>query len=472
MASISGNGSRGHHKFTLNVTETGTDTSANTSTVSWSLVLSPIQTRWDWNRSGVSYTVDVDGQVASGTIPKYDGSSTVTIASGTKTITHNNDGTKSIGFSFNVKDTNTVNYTPGNASASGTLGLTNIPRKAEVTSGSDFNDEGNPVIKYNNPGGFRINARLEFAGQSIQRDNIPNTGSYTFELTSAEREILRNACTTAKTMTVREVIGTCIGGTTENFWSWQDKTMSIINAEPTFEASNLSYQDTNETTVAITGDASKIVRNNSTLAVTFTGATPKKGASIVSYELKFNGIVDTNTVPFTKSYGIINLSENAKAQVTVTDSRGYTKTIEKTITILDWVNPTATIEIGRINNYEDSTNLKTRTTISSVGNKNAIQSIKYRYKKTSDSTYSAYVSMQDNTTYTLNLNKNYAWNVQVEIKDKFGTTTYNMIVAKGKPILFIDKDKLSVGINCFPVGNGTLELNDQEVLEYDVVDQW
>ena len=40
MASISANGSRGHHRFTLNVNETGTNTSNNTSTVSFSFQLS------------------------------------------------------------------------------------------------------------------------------------------------------------------------------------------------------------------------------------------------------------------------------------------------------------------------------------------------------------------------------------------------------------------------------------------------
>ena len=129
MASISANGSKGHHKFTLTVTETSTSEANNTSTISYSFKLSPIQSGWDWanytNASRtVSYTVNVNGTSYTGTIPNYDGSSTVTLKSGTQTVSHNTDGTKTISFYFNVTDTAGATYTSGNASANGTLALT------------------------------------------------------------------------------------------------------------------------------------------------------------------------------------------------------------------------------------------------------------------------------------------------------------------------------------------------------------
>ena len=121
MASISANGSKGHHRFTLNVNETGTNAGANQSTVSFSLVLSPIQNDWDWNvsRDPVTYNINIDGTNYSGSIVSYNGYSTVTIRSGTKTITHNADGSKYISFSFNINGRPDLSYTPGNASASG-----------------------------------------------------------------------------------------------------------------------------------------------------------------------------------------------------------------------------------------------------------------------------------------------------------------------------------------------------------------
>lgn len=134
MASITGNGSKGHHKFILTVTETATSTANNTSTVSYKFQIAPIQTSWNWSQWGayIKYSFKVNGVEYTGSIDAYDGYSTVTLKSGTQTVTHNADGSKSISYSFSVTDTSGVTYTSGNASASGTLALTKIPRYATV----------------------------------------------------------------------------------------------------------------------------------------------------------------------------------------------------------------------------------------------------------------------------------------------------------------------------------------------------
>ena len=121
--------------------------------------------------------------------------------------------------------------------------------------------------------------------------------------------------------------------------------------------------------------------------------------------------------------------------------------------------PSAVIDAKRVNNYEDDTNLKVNVTISSVNSKNAIQSIKYRYKKVSDVNYGSYTTINNNQTYQITIDKLYAWNFQIVSQDKFGTTTYNITIAKGMPIMFIDIDKLSVGIGCFPSKNESLEID-------------
>ena len=124
MTSISANGSKGHHKFTLTVNETSTSVDNNTSTISFSFVLSPIQSGWDWvinYSTPPSYTISINGTTYTGTIPSYNGSSTVTLKSGTQTVPHNTDGAKTLSFYFSVIDTLTQNFTCGNASANGTM---------------------------------------------------------------------------------------------------------------------------------------------------------------------------------------------------------------------------------------------------------------------------------------------------------------------------------------------------------------
>ena len=120
---------------------------------------------------------------------------------GTKDITvgHNNDGSypgRYVGISAQSWHMS--------GSSGGNIYAGNITRQAYVTGATDFNDEGNPRITFTNPAGFRINARLEFAGTVIRRDNIANTGSYTFNLTEAERDLLRSKCPNSNTLTVRE----------------------------------------------------------------------------------------------------------------------------------------------------------------------------------------------------------------------------------------------------------------------------
>ena len=150
MASISANGSKGHHKFTLNVTENSTST-ANTSSLGFSFVLSPIQTSWNWEQWGanITYTVTINGTKYTGSIANYDGYSSVTLKSGTLSVAHNTDGTKSISYSFSVTDTSGQTYTCGNASASGTMALTTIPRYLNITTFDITNiTETSVVVKW------------------------------------------------------------------------------------------------------------------------------------------------------------------------------------------------------------------------------------------------------------------------------------------------------------------------------------
>ena len=60
---LAANGAKGHHKFTLTVTEKSTSTSNNTSSVSFSFVISPVKKGWNWYDWGtnISYTVTING---------------------------------------------------------------------------------------------------------------------------------------------------------------------------------------------------------------------------------------------------------------------------------------------------------------------------------------------------------------------------------------------------------------------------
>ena len=448
----------------LTITEiTQTNGATNQTTVKWKITLHNA-----WSTLYRAYVTLGNKVLYDGKPEKTNWSEGYQLSSGTSTFDNNSDGTLTL--TAYVKQLfyygNGVPSRWDNPNMiqekSVDMVCSQIPRQANLTSAPDFNDEENPTINYTNSAGSSVNSLDACISLDGSTDDVPyraisKTGtSYTFNLTETERNTLRNATTTSNSRTVKFYVRTVIGNTT--FYSVLDKTLTIVNGNPTFTNSQISYQDTNSSVVAITENNQHIVRNNSNLQVSFTGATAKKGASISRYEVTFNGSTQNKSSASTINYGVVNISSNTAVSIKVVDSRGNSTTISKTITIFDWVLPSAVISARRLNNYEDDTTIKVQATISSVNSKNAIQSIKYRYKKTSDNSYNSYTTINNNTNYSISIDKLYAYNFQFVIQDKFGTTTYNLIVAKGTPIMFIDVLLKSVGINCFPKNADSFEV--------------
>lgn len=132
MATITGYGSKHSHEFKLTVNETSTSVANNTSEISFSFTIYKASYSWSqWNN--ITYNIIINGTSYSGTIPAYSAGSTMTIKSGSQTIGHNSDGTKSINYSFSVNDGSGQSYTCGNASASGSMNLSTIPRYAKAS---------------------------------------------------------------------------------------------------------------------------------------------------------------------------------------------------------------------------------------------------------------------------------------------------------------------------------------------------
>lgn len=134
---ITANGSKGHHKFTLTVNET--TTSGNTSYLSFDFKLSLITagSGWDWYGFGdyVKYSISIGDNTYTGSIAKYDAKGTATVRSVSNIpIEHETDGTKTINISFTVTDTSGSPYPPGNASASSTMELTTLHTPPSITN--------------------------------------------------------------------------------------------------------------------------------------------------------------------------------------------------------------------------------------------------------------------------------------------------------------------------------------------------
>lgn len=353
---------------------------------------------------------------------------------------------------------------------SATFNLAVDPAKSVLGGISNFTI-GNAIpisiTKYSSS--FRDDMVIKYGSTTVKTiSGITNGSSVSF--TTAELNTIYSLMSTVNSGTFSFTI-TTYNGSTSVGTSSQSATGSITGASPTISASNISYKDNNSTTVAVTGDNQYLVQNLSSLLVTISSATGNKGAYITKYEATINGVTKTITSAGNIDYGVINSGSNLTLTVKVTDSRGNTASASKTVKFLPWSLPTGIITLKRKNNYEDETYLKVQASYSSINSKNSV-TIKYQYKQTTASTYSTLTTINNNTQITLSLTKNSAWDFKITITDKFGTTTYNAVLSRGRFIFFVDTKKLSVGINCFPVNSESLEINGIQVLEYDVVDSW
>ena len=385
------------------------------------------------------------------------------------TVYHNNDGTKSCNISTNFKLQATMSgkYVE-EINASGTITLDTIPRKANIKSAPDFTDEQSPTITYENLAGNSVTSlkaciSLDGSADDIAYRDISKTGtSYTFNLTENERNVLRNATKNSNTRTVNFYVQTELGGNI--FRSSLPKTLTIVNATPTFSGANVTYEDTDTSVVAITKNNQHIVQNKSNLKVNYTSAIAKKGATISNYSFSLNGVTQGITSSSgSVIFGKINSSNNLTLTATVTDSRGNKTSVNKTIIILPYSKPNAIVILNRLNNYEDESYLTVDGSVASVNSKNTM-AIKYRYKQ-SGGTYNSFTTISDNVKQTLILNKNNEYIFNVVVTDAFNEKFDNdFALGKGVFPLFIDTEKNSVGINCLPTKTKSLEIKDKVII--------
>lgn len=421
-----------------------------------------IGSAYSLNIGNRSNTCSVDGAAQSYSSPAINQKGgSVTLGTTTHRVNHNADGSKTC----TITDVFNVNATidgskVASITASGNITLDAIPRQATITSATDFTDTGTPSLKYSNAGGFTADAYLEFApvgsGTQIMRRNAitGKSGTYTFNLTDAERETLRAACT-GVSMPVRYVLRTIIGG--EEYYSSLDRNMSMSDAAPILGA--VSYKDANATTAALTGDNQVVVQRQSDLQVSFGAATGQKGATITEYSATFAGVTKTASSVVTLDFGKVDVSSDMPLVFSATDSRGLKTSTTLTVNVEPWWEPTSTVTLARRNNFEPETHITATAWYAALDGKNEV-TISAKYRKAGSSDAWATVALANGVESTVTCERDYAYEWQITTADKLGSTTQNLTLGRGIPTFFIDTKKSSVGVNCFPTANGVFQLGD------------
>ena len=363
--------------------ETSQSIADNTTVVSWKMqlvagsngkIVSSVKKDWKVVVNGTTYK----GEVSHG----IDNNETKTLASGKTTISHNADGSKSFSYSFTMDFTGLTfaGEAIGKKSGSGTGVLTTIPRQATITAAPNFSDEDNPSITYSNPAGTIVESlaaciSLTGATPDIAYRDISKTGTtYTFQLTDAERNILRNATTTANSRSVLFYIRTVIGGVT--YYSNIVKTFTVINAQPSV---NPEVYDNNSTTTALTGNTNTFVRYHSNAAFTIN-AVAKKGATITSQR------VTVGSQKSTAAGGVLNAVDDSVFNFYATDSRGNSTERQVKKTLIPYVKLTCYMSVEAPTTDGDLTLTASGSYYNgSFGATANTLTIQYRYKTNSGS---------------------------------------------------------------------------------------
>ena len=418
--------------YSVNSQELSYDINSNTSVVRVWIDVWRTNTGYTTYGTGTVYA-RINGGVYSAGISTGQKITSTPIRLGTWDVTvgHNADGSKAISI------TGWISHSQFSSSEQGyTHILTTIPRQANITESSNFTDVQNPTIKFSNPGSFNMSVWLEpnpNGPHLAVRDNIPNTGSYTWELTDEERNQLREACK-GKTCTIR--IG--LYSNNKQWASYHDRTYTITNANPSF---------TSITATPVNPFGSLYLQGKSSIKLTVNGAKGIYGSTITTYSIKggdysYSGESNTYTTDVLSKSGDITFT------ATITDSRGFTASKTVKVTITAYTLPTLTFETYRCDSSGTKDIIKGTyiyvkpTFTYCVITGNAIKTKSIKINNTSKST--AFNSGQGYVFSGYALNTTHE--VEVSITDNVGNTvTVIHDIDIGKVILNIPPHKNGVG---------------------------
>ena len=293
------------------------------------------------------------------------------------------------------------------------------------------------------------------------------TADRTVTLTAAQRTTLLTAMSTIKSFTGTFAVSSYSGSTQIGSTSSKTATVSTTAANSGPTLSGFTFADSYTTTTAITGNDQLFIQGYSKLTVTPGTATAKNNATITNYTATCNGVSVSNTTGDALTVGVVSKSGTVAVVLTVTDSRGYTASVSKNITVLAYAKPKVnSLTLRRTNDIEAEMQLVFNGSISAITvdsvQKNSLLYVRYRYKATSATSYSSYVSIlsavtQSGTSFSYSnlelrsLAADQSWDVHIQIRDQLNSLSsldLYYVIPQGTPLVALRKQK--VGINTPP----------------------
>lgn len=393
----------------------------NTSTISWNIKVST-------GSGGYVVISEIRAKIAGEEVyyrnhdNHTNGYNGTQIASGTKTITHNTDGTKSVSMSIEAG----IYQWAINKSGSNTFTLDTIPRASSITSASNKTLGNACSIKWTpNASTFKYKVKFSLGSWNYTTPSFispASTSEYTYDDYTLPLEVanqLPNATTGTMTayLYTYNSSGTQIGSTAS-------KTFTVTvpsSIKPSISSVSATLVNSNTVIngwgVAVAGYTKVKVS---------ASASGSYSSTISSFDIT-GGYATTQTgTSLAYTGGVISSSGSKTFTVVAKDSRGRSSDSKSAtaITFYAYSKPTvSSFTVARSSSNAKKVVVKANWTFSSVNSKNAATATLY-YKKSSNTSWTTYGTIAKNTNITLtnDFEETSSYNFKVVVTDSLSNS--------------------------------------------------
>lgn len=393
--------------------------------------------------------------------------------------------TPNTSYSVKVKARKTSNYVYGTSSANTakTLG------QAKLNSCASFYVDADTVNFYPNvtvyEASFTEYVVFKDGSTEIARSAgykwSAGTANRTITMAQSKKDLILKAMTTVKSKNFTLVVETYNGSTLVGTSSCTvTVNTSNENSCPSWVSPYISWADTSDL-VSLTGNDQLLIQGHSTLVVNAVGVSARNFASIKSYSVTIGEKTVTSSTAQV-NVGTVDTGGDLTMKLTVTDSRGHSAYVTRTVKVLKYESPKITkCTVRRANGIDTTIQLSFSGTMSVIKpdgstDVNSFVNVSYRYKETSkpgnfndDGTgwsesitihndvvrSSSGTSFSFETNELLNLDVNNSFDLRIVVKDQVASFVKNYVIPQGIPLVAFRKNKL--GVNK-PTPNRTMDV--------------
>ena len=453
---------------------------ANTSTVNWRMTVSRTGAYYTHNHQGDStLSLNLDGQNVHYSYPTWETSGEeYTLASGSSTISHNADGTKTLPISCTFNPNNGLH---GTITVSASLSLTTIPRSSSVSVSAGVIGSSVTININRQSSSFKHTVRYAWAGKSgTIATNVDTSTTWTIPLDFAND--IPNSASGTGTVYVDTYSGSTKTGTQSTTF-----TASVpANVKPTFTGVSLS--DLNGAAQNLIPSGNTFIQVISNIKVAFNGAVGSYGSSITGYYAEIIG-KNQSTSSNGGGLGIMNYHGTIKIRASVSDSRGrWSDTKEVSVTVLEYFAPALSFSIARTGSTSSTLTVTRNAKIAPLavsGSQKNSMTLTFKVARLGTTNFQvdtgpatgSWTSISNLVNSQANLAGNYlanqSWVVIGTLEDKFTRSDFMVNVATESVVLSYDRS--GVGVNKIRERGaldvkGDIFADDKPIQQYQLTD--